>query len=633
MQSSASFSASRQGRPRPANLFPGSRSASDERPWPSPSFNSSMSLAKVDDVFADGTRSTSSGSNAAAMKRQLSGLPPTPITAGMMASPGLHGPKLPGLTDLFVNDEGILGPMTPLSTPHDHMAAHHPHPHPHHHLNQQQPSVFQQPSSSSAIAFGGVPMSSPSRTAPLPMTAAASHSLPRDGDVIGLGLDLETTPKASSKGHGGYAASAQMQRSATCPSPPLQCPSAPRIGVLKEGLFPRNSNLSPPSWQAARDFDSRPFNASVHGERRRSAELRSVSMEREAVVELSPRSMPASEGVQGLGISLDGSSPASSSTATFRAPQPMAVVSASDEAMSPPLSRVARQSPSSRAHTGLTPLVRSAKLNSSDRADDGASSSSSSSSSIGHQLGECRTDFGGADTPTKASSSSKGRASLEARGQGFGAVLPVAQLKASRGASTSKTTLETPIKSKPIFRLDNGSSGSKAKKKVQGHKMLGHESPWGVFGVKDEWRPLAAPNISRSGGGVGGVAGSGGKKLDEVACSPRTALGVRSAALVGKENVAPDALQQQQQQQAQQPPTPGKRSAASRHSADLCSVSSPPKKQRSGERPKTGSGTPLKENNGGRGAGGAASPQKRTRAASSVGYPNQAQARQFVGLR
>ncbi|KAN0062265.1 hypothetical protein ACQY0O_005446 [Thecaphora frezii] len=568
MQASGSFSASRQGRPRPANLFPGNRSASDERPWPSPSFNSSMSLDKVDDVFADGSRGCSSG-----MKRSLSSLPPTPITASMMASPGLHRPKLPGLTDLFVNDEGILGPMTPLTTPKECALA-----------------------VSSRMAEGGSPMQSPIRSELIILTSCPSQpqgfagsfpspssmEFPKSGDVIGLGIDLETTPKASEKQRPDAARfAAQAAACAPFSSPPFVCPAAPRLGSLAEGMFASNCDASPPSW-SSHEFSARSFVL-------RPSELRSISMEREAVVELDPR-LPQTAGLLGLALGLAPfeavvASP-SKSPLTAQAPVQASVVSSSP----------ARSSQGPQAHTGLTPLVRSTRLDASF-------------------------------TPSRSSSPSK-RNSFESP-----AILPIAQLKSSK-ASTSKTMLETPIKSKPIFRLDNGSS---SKKKVQGHKMHSHESPWGVFGVKDEWRPLAAPNSSRSGAAAAAAAVAGharkGSETAGVVDSPRTALALANrGSCTGKENVAPEA----------KPPTPGKRNAQWQSNVDAtAAVSSPLKKHRGSlQRPKTGSGTPMKENDPAAAAAGnagtgvfhaGATPQKRMRAASSVSFSHHN--KQPVGLR
>ncbi|KAF6766807.1 hypothetical protein PSEUBRA_000407 [Kalmanozyma brasiliensis GHG001] len=55
----------------------------------------------------------------------------------------------------------------------------------------------------------------------------------------------------------------------------------------------------------------------------------------------------------------------------------------------------------------------------------------------------------------------------------------------------------TPLpKSRPMFRFDTGSGKKSCKPK--GHKMSPNSSPWGVFGANDEWKPLAAPDVSRA---------------------------------------------------------------------------------------------------------------------------------------
>ncbi|KAJ1030289.1 hypothetical protein NDA16_001199 [Ustilago loliicola] len=75
-----------------------------------------------------------------------------------------------------------------------------------------------------------------------------------------------------------------------------------------------------------------------------------------------------------------------------------------------------------------------------------------------------------------------------------------ASAKASPSATAAKKRVEpskTPLtKSRPMFRLDTGSG--KKSSKPKGHKMSPDASPWGVFGGKDGWKPLAPPNVSRA---------------------------------------------------------------------------------------------------------------------------------------
>ncbi|KAJ9476791.1 hypothetical protein PHBOTO_000450 [Pseudozyma hubeiensis] len=156
--------------------------------------------------------------------------------------------------------------------------------------------------------------------------------------------------------------------------------------------------------------------------------------------------MPKAAGVCGLGIYMDEHNVQS----PFR----------TEAARASRLIEPEPTSPSSREttindHTGLTPMVKASKVSDSST------------------------------TPTRSNGKKSPRTS---------------QNKISPSATASKKKAEatkTPLsKSRPMFRLDNGSS--KKSSKPKGHKMSPGASPWGVFGAKDGWKPLAPPNVSRA---------------------------------------------------------------------------------------------------------------------------------------
>ncbi len=97
----SSFSANRQGRPRPSNISFGRRRSNDKS-MPSPSFNSSMSLGHVDDVFCDSSRSMDR------LRHHYLAMPSTPSSLSGASSPGVRKERLPSLSDLFHKD--ILSP-------------------------------------------------------------------------------------------------------------------------------------------------------------------------------------------------------------------------------------------------------------------------------------------------------------------------------------------------------------------------------------------------------------------------------------------------------------------------------------------------------------------------------------------
>lgn len=150
--------------------------------------------------------------------------------------------------------------------------------------------------------------------------------------------------------------------------------------------------------------------------------------------------MPKTEGLAGLGIFAEG------------------------EIVQSPLRHA---SPSGRSthieHTGLTPLVKSSIV----------------------------TDA--SSTPTRAKTSSTPTFTVRATPK----AKPSAKSSPSSSGVKKRSDSKTPLtKSRPMFRLDTGSG--KKSSKPQGHKMSPHASPWGVFGSKDGWKPLAPPNVSRA---------------------------------------------------------------------------------------------------------------------------------------
>ncbi|TKY90619.1 hypothetical protein EX895_000617 [Sporisorium graminicola] len=445
-----SFSASRQGRPKPSNIVFGRR-RSDEKSMPSPSFNSSMSLGNVEDVFNDSSRSVDR------LRHHYLALPSTPSTLCGGSSPGTRTERLPSLTDLFHHD--ILSPPSSgihaLSSARSDQggeimqrngsmssatSAH----------SQQWVSSFHHDRGANSIGPPATPLS-PFFAQPNagPTVSPTNVSPDRRSDTIIGYSDGQRTPRASPRSSCGFTVPSNRDGSS-----PI-CPGAPLIGVQSRGHFETQT------WQYQREATSL---GSFPGVQRRSPYGRSLHAQLPAEVLSAERAkmsrleteMPRVAGLSGLGIYMDDDKIQS----PFRKLQGAVSERALPEGASTPSYQVTMDK-----HTGLTPMVKASKVSDASHTPTRSKAKRSPSS-------------------IKTLSSEKSKS---------------AHTKSSPSETAAKKKVEaakTPLnKSRPLFRLDTG-SGKKSKPK--GHKMSPNASPWGVFGAKDGWKPLAPPNVSRA---------------------------------------------------------------------------------------------------------------------------------------
>jgi len=167
--------------------------------------------------------------------------------------------------------------------------------------------------------------------------------------------------------------------------------------------------------------------------------------------------LPRAPGLSGLGLYMDEDN--------VQPPEPQSVRVTANHVdvsqTSPPARRVATSK-----HTGLTPMVEASQV-------------------FDTTFTPTRSNTKKSSDPLKPWSPKSARS---------------AEGKTSPSSTASKKMNEpykTPLnKSRPMFRFDTGSG--KKSSKPKGHKMSPDTSPWGVFGAKDGWKPLAAPNVSRA---------------------------------------------------------------------------------------------------------------------------------------
>lgn len=443
----SSFSANRKGRPRPSNMSFGRR-RSEDKSMPSPSFNSSMSLGHVEDVFVDTSRSVDR------LRHHYLAMPATPSSLSAGSSPCGRTERLPSLTDLFHRD--ILSPpstgLVPLtSTRYD-----------------QRSEVMLRSGSMSSASSGrgrqwnasfsleGQPGSIGPPATPLSpyfttksSARFASPAASSESDrCFPANDDGESTPRATTRPSFDFT----LPSSSNGSSP--RCPGAPLIGTQICGRFETQA------WQHQDSAASLGMSVPMqrHGSYATgsSAQLSAEVLAREkAAMSRLDAGLPKLPGLSGLGIYMDEDNIQSpfrkAHTATGRA---------TTQATSPTdLHRVGTK------HTGLTPMVKASKV-----------SESTSTPTRRH----------GKKSPRPLSTMSP-----ETNGSG-GRTSP-----STTAAKKRNDVCKTPLnKSRPMFRLDTGSG--KKSSKPKGHKMSPNASPWGVFGVKDGWKPLAPPNVSRA---------------------------------------------------------------------------------------------------------------------------------------
>lgn len=442
----SSFSAKRQGRSRPSDMILGRRRSKDKS-MPSPSFNSSMSLGNIDDVFCDSSRSTDR------LRHHYLAIPTTPSTLYAGSSPGTKMERLPSLTDIFHRD--ILSPPSSNIVSLSSVRSNYCGTGMHRTGSMSSDSsgrsrawlpTFNQEARAGSIGPPATPLSpffSTGQTVVSPTTVSPDR---RSDTIYGLS-DGERTPRAFQRPSFDYNRRSDLNGS----SPP--CPGAPLIGIQSRGHFESQT------WQTQACAGSLGL---FEGIQRRSSYGRNPTVflerdelvkERAAMSALEAR-MPKAAGLCGLGIYMDEDNIQS----PFRKAESKDSQHAESERASPFERQIAFNE-----HTGLTPMVKASKVSDSS------------------------------STPTRSKAK---RSSSSALQTSFSSKIPASQVQASQSATATRKKVEmsrTPLnKSRPMFRLENGSC------KPKGHKMSPDSSPWGVFGAKDGWKPLAPPNVSRA---------------------------------------------------------------------------------------------------------------------------------------
>ncbi len=440
-----SFSANRQGRPRPSNISFGRR-RSDDKSMPSPSFNSSMFLGSSDDVFCDSSRSVDR------LRHHYLAMPSTPSSLCPGSSPGARTERLPSLTDLF--DQEILSPPSSnflsvgssrSSQAGDQMQRSGSMSSASSGRGRQWRPSFASEGPSGSIGPPATPLSPYFMTAskgPIRSPPGFSSSPPHNSILSGPS-DGERTPRAASRS--SFDSTTNTSSYARSP----RCPGAPLIGVQERGHFatrPWQSGSVVSSLGTFRGVQrSVPNSGLDHSPEPYSDEDRAAMSRIHA-------SLPKAPGLVGLGIFMD---EANVQSPFRKMSQSLQTGRAMDQ--SPP----ARSQNGHSDHTGLTPMVKASKVSDTS------------------------------STPTRSKAK---------KATGSPATSSAALVKVSPTATALKKQNEpykTPLnKSRPMFRLDTGSG--KKSSKPKGHKMSPDASPWGVFGGKDGWKPLAPPNVSRA---------------------------------------------------------------------------------------------------------------------------------------
>ncbi|SPC65460.1 uncharacterized protein UHOD_00607 [Ustilago sp. UG-2017b] len=448
-----SFSANRQSRPRPSNISFGRR-RSDEKSMSSPSFNSSMSLGHVEDVFCDSLRSVDR------LRHHYLAMPATPSSLSAGSAPGARMERLPSLTDLFHRD--ILSPQSsgllPLSSLRSEQGVE---------LMNRSGSRSSTPSgrgwqwntsfSQDAPAGSIGPLATPLSPYFFDVSARAQSVSPRTtssgatSSTILTTSDGERTPRAASRAS-FYFVAQPADSGRTSP----RCPGAPLIGANNRGHFDTQS------WQQHQGNSSLgPFlglqRRTSYGIARHERYTAEAWAKKRAAMSRLEASLPKVPGLNGLGIYMD----AENAQSPFR----KAAQAAAGQVQLSEISPKGRHYTAS-GHTGLTPMVKASKV--------------------------CDVSSTPTRPKTKKSPSSLKMLSPDNATSTSTKTSPSATA-AKRRVEPSKTPLN---RSRPMFRLDTGSG--KKSFKPKGHKMSPDASPWGVFGGKGGWKPLAPSNVSRA---------------------------------------------------------------------------------------------------------------------------------------
>ncbi|KAJ1031044.1 hypothetical protein NDA18_002266 [Ustilago nuda] len=293
-----SFSANRQSRPRPFNISFGRR-RSDEKSMSSPSFNSSMSLGNVEDVFCDPLRSVDR------LRHHYLAMPATPSSFSAGSAPGARMERLPSLTDLFHRD--ILSPQSSRLLP----------------LN-------------SLRSEQGVEL----------MRRSGSRSSTSSRTILTTS-DSERTPRAASRASFDFVAQ-PADSGRTSP----RCPGAPLIGANNRGHFDTQS------WQQHQGNSSLgPFlglqRRTSYGIARHEQYTEEAWAKERAAMSGLEASLPKVPGLNGLGIYMD----AENAQSPFR----KAAQATAGQVQLSEISPTGRHYTAS-GHTGLTPMVKASKV-------------------------------------------------------------------------------------------------------------------------------------------------------------------------------------------------------------------------------------------------------------------------------
>ncbi|KAJ1031679.1 hypothetical protein NDA13_002069 [Ustilago tritici] len=293
-----SFSANRQSRPRPSNISFGRR-RSDEKSMSSPSFNSSMSLGHVEDVFCDSSRSVDR------LRHHYVAMPATPSSLSAGSAPGARMKRLPSLMDLFHRD--ILSPQSSGLLP----------------LN-------------SLRSEQGVEL----------MNRSGSRSSTSSGTILTTS-DGERTPRAASRASFDFVAQ-PADSGRTSP----RYPGAPLIGANNREHFDTQS------WQQHQGNSSLgPFlglqRRTSYGIARHEQYTAEAWAKERAAMSRLETSLPKVPGLNGLGIYMD----AENAQSPFR----KAAQAAAGQVQLSEISPTGRHYTAS-GHTGLTPMVKASKV-------------------------------------------------------------------------------------------------------------------------------------------------------------------------------------------------------------------------------------------------------------------------------
>ncbi|KAJ1044579.1 hypothetical protein NDA11_007699 [Ustilago hordei] len=282
------------------------------------------------------------------------------------------------------------------------------------------------------------------------MRRSGSRSSTSSGIILTTS-DGERTPRAASRASFDFVAQ-PADSGRTSP----RCPGAPLIGANNRGHFDTQS------WQQHQGNSSLgPFlglqRRTSYGIARHEQYTAEAWTKERAVMSRLEASLPKVPGLNGLGIYMD----AENALSPFR----KAAQATAGQVQLSEISPTGRHYTAS-GHTGLTPMVKASKV--------------------------CDVSSTPTRPKTKKSPSSLKTLSPDKATSTSTKTSPSATA-AKRRVEPSKTPLN---KSRPMFRLDTGSG--KKSFKPKGHKMSPDATPWGVFGGKDGWKPLAPPNVSRA---------------------------------------------------------------------------------------------------------------------------------------